>query len=116
MPDCSKDAMEYLNTLVDHMYLGRDITAETDLSRLRPEDYPIFDDLYDEVLQEFQSNDNPFTRDLLRSLMNYIAKFSTGGRNANIWNGPSTVTTDENFTVFNFQSMLANRNNTIANA
>ena len=116
MPDCEKDAMEYLNTLVDHMYLGKDITADTDLSRLSPEDYPIFDDLYDEVLQEFQSSDNPFTRDLLRTLMNYVAKFSSGGRNANIWNGPSTVTTDENFTVFNFQSMLANRNQTIANA
>ncbi|MBR5642051.1 MAG: DUF87 domain-containing protein [Firmicutes bacterium] len=116
MPDCEKDAMEYLNTLVDHMYMGKDITADTDLSMLRPEDYPIFDDLYDEVLQEFQSSDNPFTRDLLRTLMNYIAKFSSGGRNANIWNGPSTITTEENFTVFNFQSMLANRNQTIANA
>ena len=116
MPDCGKDAMEYLNTLVDRVYLTRNITPETDLSKLRPSDYPIFDDLYDEVLREFQSSDNPFTRDLLRTLMNYIAKFSTGGRNANIWNGPSTVTTDENFTVFNFQSMLANRNNTIANA
>ena len=116
MPDCGKDAMEYLNTLVDHMYLTRDITAETDLSRLGPEDYPVFDDLYDQILQEFQANDNPFTRDMLRTLMNYVAKFSTGGRNANIWNGPSTVTTDENFTVFNFQSMLANRNQTVANA
>ena len=116
MPDCENEAMEYLNTLVDHMYLEKDITPETDLSKLRPEDYPIFDDLYDEVLQEFQSTDNPFTRDMLRTLMNYIAKFSTGGRNANIWNGPSTVTTEENFTVFNFQSMLANRNATISNA
>ena len=116
MPDCGKDAMEYLNTMVDRVYLTHNITPETDLSRLKPSDYPIFDDLYDEVLREFQSSDNPFTRDLLRTLMNYIAKFSTGGRNANIWNGPSTVTTDENFTVFNFQSMLANRNNTIANA
>ena len=116
MPDCGKDAMEYLNTLVDHMYLEHDITAETNLADLSPEDYPIFDDLYDEVLQEFQSSDNPFTRDLLRTLMNYIAKFSTGGRNANIWNGPSTITTEENFTVFNFQSMLANRNGTISNA
>ena len=116
MPECEKDAMEYLNTLVDHMYLTHDITQETDLSLLRPEDYPIFDDLYDQILQEFQSTDNPFTRDLLRTLMNYVAKFSSGGRNANIWNGPSTVTTDENFTVFNFQSMLANRNQTIANA
>lgn len=116
MPDCEKDAMEYLNTLVDHMYMNHNITPDTDLSTLSPEDYPIFDDLYDEVLQEFQNSDNVFTRDLLRSLMNYISKFSTGGRNANIWNGPSTITTDENFTVFNFQSMLANRNTTIANA
>ncbi|MBR6405191.1 MAG: DUF87 domain-containing protein [Lachnospiraceae bacterium] len=116
IPDCEKDAMEYLNTLVDHMYLMHNITPETDLSALRPEDYPVFDDLYDEVLEEFQKSDNPFTRDMLGTLMNYIAKFSTGGRNANIWNGPSTVTTDENITVFNFQSMLANRNQTIANA
>ena len=116
MPDCEKDAMEYLNTLVDRMYLDRNITPETDLSKLSPEDYPIFDDLYDQVLAEYQHVENQFTRDMLRALMNYIAKFSTGGRNANIWNGPSTVTTDENFTVFNFQSMLANRNTTIANA
>ncbi|MDO4733463.1 MAG: DUF87 domain-containing protein, partial [Bacillota bacterium] len=116
LPDCDKDAMEYLNSLVDRMYTNRGITTETDLSRLRPEDYPIFDDLYDSILMEFQQTDNEYIRSILRVLMNYIAKFSTGGRNANIWNGPSTVTTEENFIVFNFQSLLANRNSTIANA
>lgn len=116
LPDCDKDALEYLNNLVDRMYTNAGITAETDLSKLRPEDYPIFDDLYDAVLAEFQQTDNEYIRTILRSLMNYIAKFSTGGRNANIWNGPSTITTEENFTVFNFQSLLANRNGTIANA
>ena len=116
LPDCDRDALEYLNNLVDRMYTNFGITAETDLSLLRPEDYPIFDDLYDVVLAEFQQTQNDYIRTILRSLMNYIAKFSTGGRNANIWNGPSTITTDENFTVFNFQSLLANRNGTIANA
>ena len=116
MPDCDKDSMEYLNTLLDRLYSDFNISAETDLSKLKPEDYPIFDDLYDVVLQEFQGSDNEYIRTMLRTIMNYIAKFSTGGRNANIWNGPSTVTTDTNFTVFNFQSMLANRNQTIANA
>ena len=116
LPDCDKDAMEYLNSLIDRMYTNHGITAETDLSKLRPEDYPVFDDLYDAVLAEFQQTDNEYIRTILRTLMNYVAKFSTGGRNANIWNGPSTVTTDENFTVFNFQSLLANRNGTIANA
>lgn len=116
LPDCERDAMEYLNSLIDRMYTNHGITGETDLSRLRPEDYPVFDDLYDAVLSEFQQTDNEYIRTILRTLMNYVAKFSTGGRNANIWNGPSTVTTDENFTVFNFQSLLSNRNGTIANA
>lgn len=116
LPDCEKDALEYLNMLVDRMYTNHGITAETSLGGLTAEDYPIFDDLYDEVLKEFQYTDSEYIRTMLRTLINYISKFSGGGRNANIWNGPSTVTTEENFTVFNFQSLLSNRNATIANA
>ena len=52
----------------------------------------------------------------IRDRINYVAKFSTGGRNAGLWNGCSTITTEENFIVFNFQTLLANRNNTVANA
>lgn len=115
IPDCDKDAMEYLNSIVDRMYMDKGITEETDLSKLSAEDFPIFDDLYDAILEEFQQTDNEYIRSMLRSLVNYISKFSTGGRNANIWNGPSTVTTDENFSVFNFQSLLSNRNAIIAN-
>ena len=116
LPDCDKDALEYLNNMVDRVYTDKGITPETDLSKLRPQDYPVFDDLYETIFEEFQSTDNQYLRTILRTLMNYIAKFSRDGRNANIWNGPSTVTTEENFTVFNFQSLLANRNTTIANA
>ena len=116
LPDCDNDAREYLNALVDRVYINKGITPDTDLSRLRPEDYPVFDDLYDTILAEFQQTDNEYIRSNLRVLMNYVSKFSAGGRNATIWNGPSTITTDENFTVFNFQSLLANRNATVANA
>jgi len=116
LPDCEKEALEYLNSLADRVYLNRGITAETNLSQLSPEDFPIFDDLYDEILKEFQVTENEYLRALLRTLMNYVSKFSAGGRNANIWNGPSTITTDENFTVFNFQSLLSGGNSTITNA
>ena len=116
LPDIDKDALEYLNSLVERTYLNFGITAETDLSVFRAEDYPIFDDLYDVILAEFERTNNDYLRQLLRTLVNYVSKFSTGGRNANIWNGVSTITTDENFSVFNFQSLLANRNSTIANA
>jgi len=116
LPDCDRDSLEYLNTLVDRIYKRKGIDSETDLSTLKPEDYPIFDDLYDEILMEFQKTQNDYIKTMLRTLMNYISKFSEGGRNAVIWNGPSSITTQENFIVFNFQSLLSNRNSTIANA
>ncbi|MBQ5562302.1 MAG: hypothetical protein IIT39_02830, partial [Clostridia bacterium] len=116
LPDVDKEALEYLNSLVERLYTNFNITPETNLSKLTPDDYPIFDDLYDLVLEDFQRNQNEYLRKLLQTLMNYVSKFAMGGRNSNIWNGPSTITTDENFSVFNFQSLLANRNTTIANA
>ena len=116
LPDIDRDALEYLNSLIERLYLNFGITPETDLATLTADDYPIFDDLYDIVLSEFERTNNEYLRQLLRSLVNYISKFAAGGRNANIWNGPSTITTEENFSVFNFQSLLANRNTLIANA
>ncbi len=116
LPDVDKEALEYLNSLVERLYLNFNISTETDLSALSPEDYPIFDDLYDIVLEDFQRTNNEYLRNILQTLMNYVSKFAGDGRNASIWNGPSSITTDENFTVFNFQSLLANRNSTIANA
>ena len=57
-----------------------------------------------------------YSKSNLRVLLNYISKFATGGRNSALWNGAASISTNENFIVFNFQSLLANKNNTIANA
>lgn len=116
LPDINSDAMEYLNNLINRVYLNKNIDQYTNLNKLKAEDYPTFDDLYDCILMEFQNTQSEYLKTNLRVLMSYIAKFSTGGRNSSIWNGPSTLSTIENFIVFNFQSLLANRNNTIANA
>ena len=116
LPEIDGDAMEYLNNLINRVYSRKGIDQYTSLAALRPEDYPVFDDLYDCILEEFQHTKSDYLRSNLRVLMNHVAKFSTGGRNATIWNGPSTLSTVENFIVFNFQTLLANRNNTVANA
>jgi type IV secretory pathway VirB4 component len=98
------------------VYESRGIDEMTDLSKLKPEDYPIFDDLYDTLLIDYQTAKGDYSKSNLRILINYISKFTTGGRNSHLWNGPSTLDVKENFTVFNFQSLLANKNNTVANA
>ena len=116
LPGIDSDALEYLNNITVRMYEAKGIDAETDLSSLTAEDYPIFDDLYDKILNDYQMASSDYGKENLRVLLNYISKFATGGRNAMLWNGPSSISTEENFIVFNFQSLLANKNNTIANA
>ncbi len=112
----SADALEYLNNLILKMYAAFNIRSDTDFSELSPSDYPKFDDLYALIEQEQAKATESYDVSNLRILSNYIAKFARDGRNANLWNGENSLSVTENFTVFNFQSLLANKNNTVANA
>jgi hypothetical protein len=46
LPGIDAQALEYLNNLVVEVYAKKGIHFGSDFSRLNPEDYPIFDDLY----------------------------------------------------------------------
>ena len=116
LPGIESDPLEYLNNLTVRMYEEKGIDATTDLSKLKPSDFPTFDDLYDKILNDYQKASGEYAKNNLRILISYISKFSAGGRNAALWNGEATISTKENFIVFNFQSLLANKNSTIANA
>ncbi|MDO5408531.1 MAG: ATP-binding protein [Eubacteriales bacterium] len=116
LPGIEPDALEYLNNITNRMYEEKGIDADTDLSTLSPSDFPVFDDLYEKILNDFQLSTGEYSKKNLRVLLNYISKFATGGRNSGLWNGEASISTKENFIVFNFQSLLANKNNTIANA
>lgn len=112
----SSDALEYLNNLIVTLYSNKGINSKTDFSELEPKDYPTFDELYALIGEKLEKATVDYDVTQLRILYNYISKFAGEGRNANLWNGESTLTVKENFTVFNFQSLLSNKNNTIANA
>jgi hypothetical protein len=113
------DTMEYLNYLVVETYHARGIDEHTDCSDLAPEDFPTFNDLeytVREKLEDAELKKNPIILETLRHCEIQVKKFSTGGRYSSLWNGVSTLKADAKFTVFNFQSLLSNKNQTIANA
>ena len=110
------DAFEILNSVVLDAYTQKGITHNTDLSKLKPEDYPIFDDVYNLIGERLKTQTDPYIARNLQILHTYVQKFASGGRNSNLWNGPTSIQTEENFVCFNFQSLMANRNMTIANA
>lgn len=112
----SSDTMEYINNLVVDCYAKKGITKDTDCTEFPASKFPTFDDLM-EVLKSVNREElNPLTLQNLQRAETYIAKFASGGRYASLWNGPSTLTTSAQFTVFNFQSLLSNKNTVVANA
>lgn len=112
----NSDAFEELNSLIVEMYNKKGIDENTILDKLKPEDYPIFDDLYAIVCEKLAKETNEYHKRNLLTIQTYVKKFAKGGRNSNLWNGPTSIATKENFVTFNFRSLLANRNEIIANA
>ena len=116
LPGMPSEAFEELNTLTIEAYKEKNINSQTPLTKLKPEDFPIFDDIYNLCLKKMKTEKDEYHRRVLQTVETYISKFATGGRNSNLWNGPMSIATKENFVTFNFRSLLANRNEVIANA
>lgn len=115
--DLKPDSMELLNEFVVEMYKDKGITSETDCSKLKPEQFPIFDDLMRVIDRHLaQEIQNPIQKHNLELVKTHMSKFAGEGRNAKLWNGPSTLTSDSRFEVFNFQSLLEGKNSVVSNA
>ena len=112
----SSDAFETLNTLVVELYNKKGINQKTNISKLKATDYPIFDDLFKLIQDKLKTVKDAYYRQNLLVLETYIQKFATGGRNSDLWNGPTSILTDENLITFNFQTLFASKNNKLANA
>ncbi len=112
----SSDAFEKVNTMVVDVYRQKGIDYTTNIKSLTPDDFPIFDDLYQEILKRIKKEKDEYIRRIYQIIETYIQKFAKGGRNSNLWNGPTTLETKENFVTFSFRTLLANGNMTIANA
>lgn len=112
----SSDAFETLNTLVVELYNDKGINEHTNIGKLKAEDYPIFDDLFALIKKKLKTVKDEFYRNNLQVLEVYIQKFATGGRNSDLWNGPTSILTDENLITFNFQTLFASGNKRLANA
>ena len=54
----SSDAFEALNSLVVEIYRKKGITDHSDFANMKPEEFPIFDDLYELILERIKKETN----------------------------------------------------------
>ncbi|MCD8294901.1 MAG: DUF87 domain-containing protein [Clostridia bacterium] len=109
------DIIELINSLVIEAYELRGITKDTDCTGFLPEDFPTFTDLTAALEARRKEAADEISLKELRTASLYLEKF-VSGRYADIWNGPSTMASGADMSVFNFQSLFANKNNVVANA
>jgi hypothetical protein len=113
----SSDAFIELNNIIVKTYSYKHINHDTDLTKLSASDYPIFDDLYEVILNEKSLQDiSPVRKHNLELCDSYIKQFTKGERNSSLWNGYSTLEANEDLVVFNFQSLFMSKNYVQANA
>ena len=115
LPGINSDSLELLNKLTQELYEKKGITAYTKLKGYSAEFYPTFNDLAYLIDERKESETDEYNRGCLKVLTNYIAKFRRGGRYSNLWNGATSFNPRENFIVFDFQKLLANKNSIVAN-
>ena len=112
----SADSLELLNKVILEAYAYKKITAKTNIKQLTAKDYPTFEDLCNIIAKKMEKEKDEYNHSCLKILSNYLSKFKRGGRNSALWNGYTTFNPQENFVCFDFQKLLANKNNVIANA
>lgn len=116
LPGIDADSLELLNRLIRDVYLEKGIGERTEFQMLTPEQYPTFDDLYGKIFRCMEGEEDEYIRGCLKVLYNHMDKFRTGGRNSELWNGPTTLTLKENFVTFDFQQLFRSKNQVTANA
>lgn len=111
----NSDVIELINNLAVEAYARKEIYETTDCTRLNAEDFPLFTDLLAVLREKNKEETDGLTLRDMRTAELYLQKF-VSGRYSDIWNAPSTLKVDADLIDFNFQSLFANKNNTVANA
>ena len=111
----NSDVIELINNLAVEAYARKGIYETTDCTRLNAEDFPLFTDLLAVLREKSREETDSLTLRDMRTAELYLQKF-VSGRYSDIWNAPSTLKVNADLIDFNFQSLFANKNNTVANA
>ncbi len=115
LADAPVDVIELINNLVVETYERMGITENTDCSAFPADYFPLFSDLLETLQSKDKESMDDLTKRDMRTAELYLKKF-VSGRYSDIWNAPSTLKTDADLIDFDFQSLFANKNNTVANA
>lgn len=107
------DLTEYELTKLEEIlittYKKKGINFDTDVSKLKPSDYPIMSDLYDDICEELKRLKQINNKDqMISSLekLSAITKRMVTGADSSLWNGFSSIHIDSDFIVLDIHTLV----------
>lgn len=114
-PEMSEDCVLNLSDLLGKLYKKFKITDDAEISEIPNAKFPTFDDFNDFIEVQIKNKDVDVANlSVLKKLKLYIEKFASGGTYSRLWNGPTTLEINTDFTVLNFQSLFMNNNKIVS--
>ncbi len=121
LPGLEQFQKDLLLNYISELYASKGIKDGVKVSELPVEAYPTFDELEQliknrqaELIKTHKPEDEYELKNISPLLM-AVNKFTEGGLYSSLWNGYTTLTIRNDFTVFNFQSLFATNNSTVVN-
>lgn len=111
LQDLNAYELTKLEEILIEVYKDKGINFNTDLSKLKSEDYPIMSDLYNKVIEKLNTAKiEKETNNVIESLekISSMLKRATIGADAKIFNGTSSIKVDKNtdFIVLDIHSLV----------
>lgn len=108
------EVLETINKLVIELYSNFKINAKSFNYNANIQ-YPEFEDLSNLISKKINKEKDSESLKSLKKASLYLDKFRRGGRFSSLWNGQSTLRLTNQMSIFNFQSLFSNKNESIAN-
>lgn len=113
-PSITSEQLDDFIEILEKVYAVKGITAQTDISELGSKDFPVFNDVYNEITRQI-SNVTGSKKDSLEALQRILRPISVGSYSS-MFNGYTTVDiSTNNFIIFNVKQ-IADMEENIFNA
>ena len=93
MPDLTEIQKAILKQTLEELYASYGITWDTDVTRLKPTDFPTFKDLYTLLLKRLETSEDKTNLEYLTVITRELAE----GSDSFLWNGATTVNPKSRF-------------------
>ncbi|WP_342261640.1 Mbov_0397 family ICE element conjugal transfer ATPase [Spiroplasma endosymbiont of Notiophilus biguttatus] len=112
----TRNESSLLMIYVHLMYEKFGITFRTKIHLLKPNQFPIFQDLYDIIESDMVKEEEIRSKNELKNLLIILSRFATGGTDANLWNAHTNINNSSLLQVYDLYTLTQSGNKRLVNA